>query len=164
MIYEMHTDDCTVFGDTNIDFVSRLKQLFEYFREHKLYLKASQCFFGYSVLEFAGIVVSEEGLQTPLTNKQLKSCLDTANYHGDFVGGYSTISQPLHQLLTDHNITRRAVLTPDLTAAFHEMKLSISKCTTTDFMSDIAPITFHTDASDYGVGGYSFQASTSCLR
>ena len=25
------------------------------------------------------------------------------------------------------------------------------------FMSDIAPITLHTDASDYGVGGYLFQ-------
>ena len=25
------------------------------------------------------------------------------------------------------------------------------------FMSDTAPITLHTDASDYGVGGYSFQ-------
>ena len=25
------------------------------------------------------------------------------------------------------------------------------------FMNDIAPITLHTDASDYGVGGYLFQ-------
>ena len=37
------------------------------------------------------------------------------------------------------------------TAAFHEMKLAISKCTTMHFMSDTAPITLHTDASDYGV-------------
>ena len=37
------------------------------------------------------------------------------------------------------------------------MKLAISKCTTMHFMSDIAPITLHTDASDYGVGGYLFQ-------
>ena len=37
------------------------------------------------------------------------------------------------------------------------MKLAISKCTTMHFMSDTAPITLHTDASDYGVGGYLFQ-------
>ena len=37
------------------------------------------------------------------------------------------------------------------------MKLAISKCTTMHFMSDIAPITLHSDASDYGVGGYLFQ-------
>ena len=36
------------------------------------------------------------------------------------------------------------------------MKLAISKCTTS-FLGDTAPITLHTDASDYGVGGYSFQ-------
>ena len=34
------------------------------------------------------------------------------------------------------------------------MKLAISKCTTMHFMSDTAPITLHTDASDYG---YLFQ-------
>ena len=47
--------------------------------------------------------------------------------------------------------------TPGTTAAFHEMKLQVSKCSTMHFLSDTAPITLHTDASDYGVGGYSFQ-------
>ena len=46
MIREMYIDDCTVFGDTNIEFVSRLKLIFERFRKHNLYLKASNCFFG----------------------------------------------------------------------------------------------------------------------
>ena len=83
--------------------------------------------------------------------------MSTANYLRDFVNRYSTLDQPLHQHLTDYNETRRVVWTPESTAAFHEMKLAISKCTTTHFMSDIAPITLHTDASDYGVGGYLFQ-------
>ena len=58
MIYEMYIDDCTVFGDTNIEFVSRLKLIFGRFRKHNLYLKASKCLFGYSELEFVGRVVS----------------------------------------------------------------------------------------------------------
>ena len=170
MICEMCIDDYTVFGDTNIEFVSRLKLIFERFRKHDLYIKASKCFFGYSELEFVGKVVSKEGLQIsrtkiqsildfplPTVSKQLKSFLRTANYLRDFVKGYSTLSQPLHQLLTDYNKTRRVVWTPESTAAFHEMELAISKCTTIHFMSDIAPITLHTDASDYGVGGYLFQ-------
>ena len=37
------------------------------------------------------------------------------------------------------------------------MKLAISKCNTMHFMSDTAPIMLHTDASDYGAGGYLFQ-------
>ena len=40
MICEMYIDDCTVFGDTNIKFVSRLKLIFERFRKHNLYLKS----------------------------------------------------------------------------------------------------------------------------
>ena len=62
MICEMHIDDCTVFGDTNIEFVSRLKLIFERFKKYNLYLKASKCFFGYSELEFVGRVVSEQVL------------------------------------------------------------------------------------------------------
>ena len=158
------------FGDTNIEFVSRLKLIFERFRRHHLHVKASKCFFGFSELEFVGKVISEKGLQIsrtkiqsvldfplPTVSKQLKSFLGTANYLRDFDRDYSTISQPLHQLLTDYNKTRRVVWTPEFTAALHEMKLAIAKFTTMHFMSDIAPITLHTDASDYGVGGYLFQ-------
>ena len=93
-----YIDNCTVFGDTNIEFVSRLKLIFERFRKHNLYSKASKCFFGYSEVEFVGRVVSEKGLQIsrtkiqsildfplPTVSKQLKSFLGTANYLRDFV-------------------------------------------------------------------------------
>ena len=142
MICEMYIDDCTVFSDTNIEFVSRLKSIFERFRKHNLYIKASKCLFGFSELEIVGKVVSEKGLQIsrtkiqsildfplPTVSKQLKSFLGTVNYLRDFVI-LRDLSQPLHQLLTDYNKTRRVVWTPESTAAFHEMKLAISKCTT----------------------------------
>ena len=90
-------------------------------------------------------------------SKQLKSFLGTANYLRDFVTGYSIISPPLHQLLTDYNKTRRVVWTPESTAAFHEINLAISKCTTLHFTSVTALITLHTDASDYVLDGYLFQ-------
>ena len=116
MICEIYIDDCTFFGDTYIEFVSRLKLIFERFRKYNLYLKASKCFFDHSELEFVSKVVSEKGLQISRTkiqsildfplltvSKQLKSFLGAANYVRDFVKGYSTISQPLHQLMTDYN-------------------------------------------------------------
>ena len=114
LIYMMNIDDCTVIGDSNIEFVSRLELIFESFRKLNLYIKASKYFFGYSELEFVGKVVSEKGLQIsrtkiqsildfllPTVSKQLKSFLGKANYLRDFVKGYSTLSQPLHQLLND---------------------------------------------------------------
>ena len=59
--------------------------------------------------------------------------------------------------MTDYNKTCGVVWTPESTAAFHEIKLAISKCATMHFMSDTAPITLRSDASDYGVGGCLFQ-------
>ena len=74
MICEMYIDDCTVFGDTNIEFVSRLKLIFDRFRKDNRYLKASKCFFGYSELEFVDKVVSERGLQ--ISRTKIQSVLD----------------------------------------------------------------------------------------
>ena len=79
------------------------------------------------------------------------------NYLRDFVRNHSIIAEPLHDLIANYDKTRRIVWTPQTTAVFHEMKLQVSKCCTIHFMSDTAPITLHTDASDYGVGGYLFQ-------
>ena len=93
MICEMYIDDCSVFGDTNIEFVSRLRLFFERFRKHNLDLKANKCYFGFKELEFVGKVLSEEGLKIsrtkiqsvldfplPTVSKQLKSFLGTVNY------------------------------------------------------------------------------------
>ena len=162
MICEMYLDDCSVFDDNNIEFVSRLGSVFERFSN--LYLKANKCFFGFKEVEFVGKVLPEEGLKIsrtkiqtvldlPTVGKQLKSFLGTVNYLRDFVGNHSTIVKPLHDLIANYGKTRKIVWTPETTAAFYEMKLQVSKCSTMHFLSDTAPMTLHTDASDYGVGG-----------
>ena len=66
MICEMCIDDCSVFGDTNIEFVSRLRLVFE----HNLYLKDKKYNFGFKELEFVGKVLSEEGLKISRTKIQ----------------------------------------------------------------------------------------------
>ena len=48
-------------------------------------------------------------------------------------------------------------MTTEALKAYDDIKLQVSKCTFMYFMSDTAPITLHTDASDYRVGGYLFQ-------
>ena len=98
MICEMYIDDCSVFGDTNIEFVSRLRLVSERFRKHNLYLKANKRFLRFKELEFVGKVLSEEGLRIsrtkiqlvldfppPTVGKQLKSFLGTENYLRDFL-------------------------------------------------------------------------------
>ena len=70
----MYIDDCSVFGDTNIEFVSRLRLVFERFRNHNLYLKANKCYFGFKELEFVGKVLSGEGLK--ISRTKIPSVLD----------------------------------------------------------------------------------------
>ena len=105
-ICEMYIDDCIVYGNTDGEFVSRLCSIFERFRLHNLFSKASKCKFGYSVLDFVGEVISEEGLQlsctriesvldfpVPVYAKQLKSFLGTVNYFRDFIRNQSSLVQ-----------------------------------------------------------------------
>ena len=90
----------------------------------------------------------------PQVGKQLKSFLGTVNYFRDFIRNQSSIVKPLHDLLINYSKTRKIIWTDEATAAFHVVKLQVSRCTIMHFMSETAPITLHTDASDYGVGGY----------
>ena len=66
-ICEMYIDDCIVYGNTDGEFVSPLRSIFERFRLHNLFLKAAKCKFGYSELGFVSKVILEEGLQMSRT-------------------------------------------------------------------------------------------------
>ena len=77
-ICEMYIDDCIVYGSTEIEFVSRLRSIFERFRLHNLFLKASKCKFGYSELDFVGKVIYQNCKGYRLTFKNYK-------YKGDMI-------------------------------------------------------------------------------
>ena len=155
-----------MYGDTEGEFVSRLRSIFERFRLHNLFLKASKCKFGYSELDFIGKVISEEGPQmsrtriqsvldfpVPVYAKQLKRFLGTVNYFRDFMRNQSSLVHLLHALIADYHKTSKIQWTTEALKAYEDIKLQVSKCTIMYFMNDTAPITLHTDASDYGVGG-----------
>ena len=89
--------------------------------------------------------------------KHLKSFLRTVNYFRDFIRNQSSLVHLLHALIADNHKTRKRQLTTEDLKAYEDIKLQVSKCTIMYFMSDTAPITLHTDASDYGVSGYLFQ-------
>ena len=108
-ICEMYIDDCIVYGNTEGEYVSRLRSIFERFRLHNLFSKESKWKFGYSELDFVGNVNSEEGLQMSRTRiqsvldfpvtlyaKQVKKFLGTVNYFRDFIRNQSSLVHLLH--------------------------------------------------------------------
>jgi hypothetical protein len=85
---EAYIDDVNVYAKDNDEFLTRLREVLQRFRHHKVFLEASKCFLGYSELNYLGKVISYEGLQmsqdrvkqvadlpTPQLSKQLKSFL-----------------------------------------------------------------------------------------
>jgi RNase H-like domain found in reverse transcriptase len=151
-------------------FVDLLRQIFMRFRQHHLFLKASKCYFGYTELEYVGKVISENGLKmsqektrsvldfpVPSISKQLKSFLGLTNYFRDFVRNHSAIVKPLNSMLSNYSTTKKVEWTKESLEAFASIKNEVAKCTTMHFINETDPIFLHTDASEYGIGGYLFQ-------
>ena len=93
-----------------------------------------------------GKVITEEGLKMslkkiqsvldfllPTVGKQLKSFSGAVNYLREFIRNLLVIVKPLHDLIANYDKTRRIVWTPETAAAFNEMKLQVSKCSTMHF-------------------------------
>ena len=77
---------------------------------------------------------------------------------------HQSFVEPLHDLIANCDKHRNIVWTPETIAAFNEMKLQVSRCSTMHFMSDTAPITLCSDASDYGIYSKQLTESTNLLH
>jgi hypothetical protein len=141
--------------------MSRLREVFERFRLHKVYLKASKCLLGFSELNYLGKAISSEGLKisqqrirqvadfpTPTFPKRLKMFLGIANYFRDHVRNHSMVVKPLHTLLSNYCKTKNVTWTVEALSAFQQIKKEILKCTTVHFLNDSDPIFLHTNASE----------------
>jgi hypothetical protein len=125
---------------------------------------------GLDEVEYLGHTINNRGvdfstekknsvLLTPLpkTEKQLRQFLGLANYFRDHVKNHSITVQPLNELIRDYERTRRIQWTPEAMAAFEQIKHVVGHCPMLHFVDETSPIFLHTDASDFGVGGYLFQ-------
>ena len=140
-------------------------------------LERQRCFLGFSELDFVSKVISEEGLKMarskiqtildfpiPVVSKQFKSFLGLINCFRDFIRNQSFLVKPLNSMLINYQRGKKLIWTTDGIIAFNTVRLVASSCTTMHFLSDAAPITLHTDASDYGIGGYLFQTLDSSIE
>ena len=167
----MYLDDCIVHASNEDQFLTRLKEVFQRFRERGLLLKAKKCIFGLLQIEYVGRVISKEGLSMSMVKIQsalnfeklqnlhaLRSLLGLANYFRGFVPNHSLIVKPLQDMI-DHKGKKNSPLvwTQGSSDAFQAIRKAISHCPLMHFLDDSdAPIRLYTDASDYGIGGVLF--------
>jgi RNase H-like domain found in reverse transcriptase len=60
-------------------------------------------------------------------------------------------------MLSNYSKTKKVEWTKDSLESFTSIKAEVAKCTTMHFINETDPTFLHTDASDYGIGGYLFQ-------
>jgi transposase InsO family protein len=169
-ICEIYLDDCIVHAATNTSFLERLETVFQRFSKHKLFLKPGKCKFGTSKVEFCGRVVSKEGISmsekkisqvlnfpVPVYHKQLKSFLGLVNYFRPHIRDHSNVAHPLNEMLVNYNRQTLLKWTEPTKEAFKTLVGLVNDCTTMYFVDPDLPLYLHTDASDYGIGGYLFQ-------
>ena len=169
-ICEIYLDDCIVHAADNAAFLKRLEQVFARFSKHKLFLKPGKCRFGTSMVEFCGRVVSKEGISmsekkisqvldfpVPIYHKQLKSFLGLVNYFRPHIRDHSNVAHPLNEMLVNYNRQTLLKWTEPTKEAFKTLTGLVSDCTMMYFVDPDLSLFLHTDASDYGIGGYLFQ-------
>jgi transposase InsO family protein len=169
-VCELYIDDIIVHAQEPVSFLSRLRQVFDRLRKHKVTLNPEKCKFGLQSVEYVGHTIDETGLtfsaekledvlaiQPPTYSKDLRSFLGLTSYFRDHIQNYAILASPLQEMLSEYDKKRKLVWTPEGERAFSEVKESVRRCPKLFFMDDNAPVYLHTDASDYGIGGYVFQ-------
>ena len=167
---EVYLDDILLFARDKEEFLDKLKRILERFRQFNMKANPAKTRLGLDEVEYLGHTINNRGvdfstekknsvLLTPLpkTEKQLRQFLGLANYFRDHVKNHSITVQPLNELIRDYERTRRIQWTPEAMAAFEQIKHVVGHCPMLHFVDETSPIFLHTDASDFGVGGYLFQ-------
>ena len=176
---EMYLDDCIVYASSEDQFLVRLKEVFQRFRERGLLLKAKKCEFGLLQIEYVGRVITKEELSMSKVKIQsvlnfeklrnlhvLRSLLGLTNYFRGIVPNHSLIVKPLQDMIDDKGKKNSPLVrTQSSSDAFQAIRIAITHCPLMHFLEDTdAPIRLYTDASDYGIGGILFQIADSIWR
>ena len=170
IILELYIDDILIHGKTEDEFLERVRKVFERLRNYRITVNPKKCIFGAPRIEFVGHEINEKGMKfseekirkvidfaVPITPKQLQGFLGLANYFRDHIESFSIKGRPLYEVLIEYNKTNHFVWTKEASEAFSHIKNAINKCPQLFFVSETAPVTLRTDASNYGLGGYLYQ-------
>jgi transposase InsO family protein len=166
----LYVDDLLVYGRTFEEYMTRLRRVLERLEEYNITVNPTKCEFGMSEVEYTGYVLNERGytlsderkeavfnIPQPMVGKQMKSFLGVANYFRDFIPDFSRKIEPLQAMIGNYDRTRRLVWSQDAQESWDSIREAIRQCQTLHFVDPDAPVYLHTDASDYGIGGYLFQ-------
>jgi hypothetical protein len=167
---ELYLDDILIFGETEDEYFRNLEQVLTKLDKYSIIANPDKGQFGMTEVDYVGHHFTQFGvthnrdriqkvleIEQPKFAKQLKSFVGVVEYFHEHVQDFSEILRPLRKLITPYVKTHTIKWTDLAVEAFNNVKTAINNCQTLYFIDDSAPIYLHTDASDYGIGGYLFQ-------
>ena len=172
-ICEVYLDDIIVYAQTEQELLQNLKQVFARLEQYNITLNPAKVRVGLTSVEYVGHKIDNEGLSfsdekredvwktpLPMTKRPLKQFLGLCVQFKDHVRNYSTLVAPLHSLLPSYSkkdANQQVLWTEETRKAFADTQKAVNECPKIFFQDPNAPVYLHTDASNYGIGGYLFQ-------
>ena len=164
----IYLDDVIVYSRTEEEHLTRLRAMFERFRESGLKLKPSRCNFFRTEINYLGHTVSVKGMEPgmdgikaiaemapPRIYTGICQFLGATGYFRRFIKGYANIAKSLNDLLSGVNSKLKSCfvwLPPAAVVAFQELKLKCMTVPVLAFADFHKPFLLEPDASGDGLG------------
>ncbi len=159
----VYIDDVLVYSRSMAEHRHHVAEVLKRLRENHLFLKAEKCSFHQTSVQFLGYNIDQDGIQmdegkvtaiknwpTPTTLKELQRFLGFSNFYRRFICEYSTIANPLTNLLK--NKPKSLSWTPSATEAFQRLKDAFISAPILIHPDPSKPFIVEVDASATGVG------------
>lgn len=171
-ICEVYLDDVIVFGKTDDEFISNLRQVFLRFRERRITVNPDKTRLGLPQVEYVGHLIDGTGmsftrdrintvvnLKKPQLAKELKTFIGLANYFHRHIRDMSSKIKVLELMLPNYrkNSVQPLEWTELSSEIYDKLIHDIKHCPKLFFLTDGGEIILETDASDYGIGAYLYQ-------
>jgi len=159
---KVRVDDILISGRDDEEHLSNLRKVLVKLREAGLTVKLSKCAFMQDEVTYCGYVINRDGVKpmpanvaavedapAPTNIKELRSFLGMVNYYNNYLGGLSTITEPMHALMRKEVAWRWST---ECETAFQAVKQKLCSAPLLVHFDMKKPIVVHCDASEYGVG------------
>ncbi len=158
----VYLDDVIVYSKSFSEHVSRLKTVFQRFRDASLKLKPKKCHLFQKQVLYLGHIVSDKGVATdpakiekvkewpqPINVHQVRSFMGLASYYRKFCKDFAKVAKPLHKL-TEKD--QPFLWTDECQAAFECLRHKLVTAPILSYPQASGLFILDTDASNSGIG------------
>ena len=164
----IYLDDVIVYSATEEEHLTRLRAVFERFRQSNLKLKPTKCKFFQAEIVYLAHHVSREGIRPsqenlraiaecppPASYTAIRSFTNLAGHYRRFIKNFSKRARPLTNYLQGEGSSKKkeaVSLSKEAVAAFQDLKSALMTEPVLQLARFDKPFRLHTDASKQGLG------------